>query len=282
MGLLEPLMAGIGAAVLVGAIIGSFVNLVIDRLPRMLERRWAEEEAATGRAGVADPALEATTHLDLAWPPSRCDHCLTRLAWHELIPVVGWLLLRGRCRHCGAAIGLRSLLVEVALGGLFGLAAWRLPIGIELAGACLLLGFLLAAAVIDFETRLLPDALTLPLVWLGLLFNLGAHFAPLDAAVIGAVGGYASLWTVNAIYHRIAGQQGMGHGDFKLLAAIGAWFGWQALPFVLILASLAGASFGVLMMLRDRSRRGQPIAFGPWLALGTLPMLFGLMPAAGF
>jgi leader peptidase (prepilin peptidase)/N-methyltransferase len=310
----DALVMIVATAALMGVTIGSFVNLVIDRLPRMLERQWAEEMLAETVSGTGLPQSQtdppeptpeaagpATTPMpsrhtadqpqgpsqspsplprfDLAWPPSRCDHCLTRLTWHDLIPVIGWLMLRGRCRHCGAAIGRRSLLVEITLGALFGLAAWRFAIGIELVGACLLLGFLLAAAVIDFETRLLPDALTQPLVWLGLLFNLGACFAPLDSAVIGAVCGYSSLWTVNAIYHRIAGRQGMGQGDFKLLAAIGAWLGWQALPFVLILGSLAGALFGVTMMLRERSRRGQPIAFGPWLALGVLPVLFGLMPA---
>jgi leader peptidase (prepilin peptidase)/N-methyltransferase len=259
----------LAAALLAGLAIGSFVNLLIDRLPRMLERQWAEDLTASD----AKP-------YHLAAPASHCDHCLTPLSWYELIPVLSWLWLRGRCRHCGAAIGLRSPFVEAFIALLFGLAIGRFGISLESLGACVLMTFLVAAAVIDFETRLLPDVLTMPLLWIGLLFNLDARFARLEDAVIGAACGYASLWLVNALYHRLAGRVGMGQGDFKLLAALGAWLGWQSLPFVLIIACVGGVVFGVTSMLRDRNQRGQPIAFGPWLALGALPVLFGLVPVA--
>lgn len=264
-----PDLVALVVALLAGLAIGSFVNLIIDRLPRMLERQWTEDPTASRE------------RYDLSAPPSHCDQCHTALAWYDLIPVFSWLWLRGRCRHCGAAIGLRSPLVEAGMAILFGLTVERFGISFEALGAAVLIAFLVAAAAIDWETRLLPDALTIPLLWIGLLFNLDARFARLDDAVIGAVCGYTSLWLVNAIYHRLAGRIGMGHGDFKLLAALGAWLGWQSLPYVLIIACVGGVVFGVTQLLRDRDRRGQPIAFGPWLALSALPLLFGLTAGVG-
>jgi leader peptidase (prepilin peptidase)/N-methyltransferase len=263
------LLAGIA-----GLTLGSFVNLVIDRLPMMLERQWRRDAAA-----LTDRPMPESPPFNLLTPASHCMHCGTGLRALELIPVISWLVLRGRCRHCGKTIGLRTPLVEAGLALLFMVAAWRFgPSGASL-GAMILLGFLMTAAVIDLETRLLPDALTLPLVWIGLLLNVSETFARLDAAVLGAAIGYAGLWSINAIFRRMTGREGMGYGDFKLFAALGAWFGWAALPGILIVASTAGALFGVAALLVDRSRGGVPIAFGPWLALAALPVLFGLWPS---
>jgi leader peptidase (prepilin peptidase)/N-methyltransferase len=278
---------GLILAALLGLLIGSFVNVVIDRLPVILERRW-QEDALAMSPGLAEahPDLpersgeekEAHAPLNLLTPGSHCLHCKTRLGVTELIPVVSWLLQRGRCRHCGSAIGLRTPLVEAGLASLFAFAAWRFGLGFPGFCAMALLGTLMAAAVIDLETRLLPDMLTLPLLWVGLLLNIQGIFTTIDAAVIGAATGYSSLWSINRLYRLISGRDGMGQGDFKLFAALGAWFGWAALPAILILASAAGALFGLLALALARQRQGEPIAFGPWLALAALPVLFDLLP----
>jgi leader peptidase (prepilin peptidase)/N-methyltransferase len=258
---------------LAGLVLGSFVNLVIDRLPIMLDRRWQHD--AITMTGGSPPEV---ARLDLLAPASHCMSCGTRLSLLELIPLASWLVQRGRCRHCGIAIGRRAPLVEAGLALLFVLAAWHFGPGIPLLAAMGLLGVLVTAAVIDLETRLLPDVLTLPLLWLGLLVNVYGVFTTIDAAVLGAALGYASLWGVNALFRLATGREGMGYGDFKLFAALGACLGWTALPAILILASASGALFGVLALMADRSRKGQPIAFGPWLALAALPVLFDLLP----
>jgi len=258
---------------LAGLTLGSFVNLVIDRLPIMLERRW-QHDAITMTGGSPPEAAR----LDLVAPASHCMSCGTRLGLLELIPLASWMVQRGRCRHCGNAIGRRTPLVEGGLALLFVLAAWHFGPGMPLLAAMGLLGWLMAAAVIDLETRLLPDALTLSLLWLGLLVNLHGVFTSIDVAVLGAAFGYTSLWGINALFRLATGREGMGYGDFKLFAALGAWLGWYALPAILILASACGALFGVLALMADRSRKDQPIAFGPWLALAALPILFDLLP----
>jgi leader peptidase (prepilin peptidase)/N-methyltransferase len=264
----------VAVAALFGLLIGSFINLVIDRLPVMMQRQWDAEAAAPHE--LPDPRPE---RFDLIAPPSHCPHCQSRIAVRDLIPVLSWLALRGRCRHCSEPIGRRTPLVELGLALLYGLSAWQFGASLSALAAMTLLAILLAAAVIDLETRLLPDVLTLPLLWLGLLFNLGQLFSRIESAVWGAVAGYLSLWLVNQIYRLLKGRDGMGQGDFKLLAALGAWFGWPAIPVILMVASSAGAIFGLLTSLRDRERLAQPIAFGPWLALAALPVLFDLLPA---
>jgi leader peptidase (prepilin peptidase)/N-methyltransferase len=234
----------------------------------MLQRQWDHEQGG----GQAE-------RFDLIAPPSHCLQCGTRLSIVELIPVLSWLAQRGRCRHCSTPIGLRTLCVEAGLGLMFGLAVWHFGPSLEAVAAWVLLSVLLALAVIDLETRILPDRLTLPLLWIGLIFNLSGLFASLEAAVAGAIAGYLSLWSINTIYRLIAGREGMGYGDFKLFAALGAWFGWSMLPVILIAASSAGALFGLAALGLNRQRADQAIAFGPWLALAALPALFGLLPS---
>ncbi len=261
----------LAGAILLGLAVGSFLNVVIHRLPRMLERRWAQEDALAAGQPLPD---EAPFHL--ASPPSACPQCGHRLAPWENIPVLSWLLLRGRCSACRAPIPLHYPLVEIATGAWFAYAAWRwglTPAGVAWAafGATLL-----ALAVIDWHTTLLPDDLTLPLTWAGLIASaLGWTDIALADALWGAVAGYLSLWTVYQVFKRLTGREGMGYGDFKLFAALGAWLGWQALIPVILLASITGAGVGITMKLTGQLREGGYVPFGPFLALGGLASLAG-------
>lgn len=257
-------------AVLLGLVIGSFLNVVIARLPLMLEHEWQQACAeGRGEAPVEAPALS------LARPRSHCPACGATLRWRELVPVLSWLWQRGRCRHCDAAISARYPLVELGSAGLFALCAWRYGASPEALAAALLCGALLALAVIDLRTMLLPDAITQPLLWAGLLFNLTSHgYAGLHAAVSGAAAGYLALWLVAVVFEKITGKEGMGLGDAKLLAALGAWFGWTALPGIVLVASLAGAATGLALLATRRIARGQPLPFGPFLAGAGLIVLF--------
>lgn len=259
------------AALVVGAMVGSFLNVVIHRLPRMLEQQWQ----AQAREILGLP-LEPRARYDLARPASHCPHCGHAISAWENVPLVSWLVLRGRCRHCRAPIGWRYPLVEL-LAALAALAAlWRFGMGWQaLAGA----GFLwcvIALAFIDLDTRLLPDDLTLPLLWAGLLINVQERFASLPEAVLGAVAGYLLLWSIYWLFKLLTGKEGMGYGDFKLLAAIGAWLGWTALPLVLLLASLTGAVVGIALKTLGHLGQGQPLPFGPFLAAGgAVALLWG-------
>ncbi len=261
----------LAAAAVLGLVAGSFLNVVIHRLPRMLERRWAAQEVhPTGHAATRD------TPLNLAVPPSACPHCGHRLRPWENLPLLSWLLLRGRCSACKARISLRYPLVEVATAALFGYAAWRW--GVTPAGAAwaAFAATLLALAVIDWDTTLLPDDLTLPLLWAGLIASaLGWTGVPLAHALWGAVAGYLSLWCVYQGFKVLTGKEGMGYGDFKLFAALGAWLGWQALIPVILLASITGAGVGITMKLTGQLREGGYVPFGPFLALGGLASLAG-------
>jgi leader peptidase (prepilin peptidase)/N-methyltransferase len=264
----------LAGAALLGLVVGSFLNVVIHRLPRMLERRWAQEDAL--QAGRPVPE-EAPYHL--AFPPSACPQCGHRLAPWENIPVLSWLLLRGRCSACRALIPLHYPLVEIATGALFGYAAWRW--GLTPAGAAWAAfgATLLALAVIDWHTTLLPDDLTLPLTWSGLIASaLGWTGVTLADALWGAVAGYLSLWIVYQVFKRLTGREGMGFGDFKLFAALGAWLGWQALIPVILLASITGAGVGISMKFTSGLREGGYVPFGPFLALGGLAAMAGLTP----
>ena len=259
----------IGVAVVLGLLVGSFLNVVIHRLPRMLDREWREQCAwLEGK----DPPEAAA--YNLVRPRSSCPHCGHAIAWFENIPVLSWLFLRGRCSQCGAAISSRYPLVEGLTGLLFGVAAWHWGFGMQAMAAWLLLAALIALTFIDLDTHLLPDNLTLPLAWIGLLVNLNGVFAPLHEAVVGAVAGYLSLWVVFHLFRLITGKEGMGFGDFKLLAALGAWLGWKLLLPVVLCASLAGGVVGILLILLAGHDRARPIPFGPWLALGGLVALF--------
>ena len=258
-------------AAIAGLAIGSFLNVVIHRLPRMLERQWQDDAAA-----LRGEPLENAARYDLMRPRSHCPACSRTLRLRDLVPVASWLALRGRCASCSARISARYPAVELITALLFMLCIARFGTGFTAAAAMLLVAVLLAAALIDLDTQLLPDALTLPLVWAGLLVNLGGWFAPLDDAVIGAVAGYLSLWTIHHAFRALAGREGMGYGDFKLLAAIGAWLGWQVLPAIVLIASAAGAGFAIAAAAIGRRDARQAIAFGPWLAgAGTLALFAG-------
>lgn len=263
-------------AVAFGLAVGSFVNVVAHRLPIMLERAWrAEISEVTGQAAQSD-ALPARYNLCL--PRSACPHCGHVLRAHENIPVLSYLLLRGRCSACRAPISPRYPLVEVAGAAL---AAASLAVYGPTGQALAAFGFtaaLLAMSAIDAETRLLPDSLTLPLLWAGLIVNFNGGFATLRAAVADAIAGYVFLWSIYWLFRFARGIEGMGYGDFKLLAALGAWLGWAALPQVVLIAAVTGALAGLLAMWSGRLRFEEPLPFGPFLALGGVVTLFAGTP----
>ncbi|RJS92199.1 A24 family peptidase [Salinisphaera sp. Q1T1-3] len=270
-----PLWFVVLSAIVLGLIVGSFLNVVILRLPRMLEARWAAEAAAADASDLAD-----TTPVSLAAPASHCPHCRTPIkAWHN-VPLLGYLGLRGRCAACGHRISALYPLVEAAAAAIACLVLYRF--GLTPAGGTALLAswLLLALAVIDARTQLLPDVLTLSLLWLGLLASVigigpATAVSPADA-IIGAAAGYGVLWLVFTAFKCLTGKHGMGHGDFKLLAALGAWLGWQQLPLVLLMASLGGSLIGIALMATGRLDRGTPMPFGPWLAgAGWLALIAG-------
>jgi leader peptidase (prepilin peptidase)/N-methyltransferase len=257
------------AAAVAGLVIGSFLNVVIHRLPKMLERQWQNDAAAVR----GDPPAHDGRY-DLMMPRSHCPACGQTLRLRDLIPVASWLALGARCAACRAPIGLRYPLIEITTAVLFALCVMRFDPAPAALAAMLLASVLLAAAVIDYDTQLLPDALTLPLLWAGLLVNLHALFIPIDQAVLGAVAGYVSLWSVHHAFRLATGREGMGYGDFKLLAAIGAWLGWQPLAPVVLLACASGAAFAILGGLAGLRDMRAPIAFGPWLAAAGMIALF--------
>ncbi len=265
---LDPALFPVLAAVL-GLAVGSFLNVVIHRLPRMLEREWELQCAA-----LRGEAAPAAARYDLLTPPSACPHCGHRLRWYENIPLLSYALLKGRCAVCGRAIGVRYPLVEAAGGLLAGYAAWHFGPGPQAVAAMGLVWTLLALTAIDLDTSLLPDRLTQPLLWAGLIVNWQGVFVPLEDALLGAVAGYLALWLVYHLFRLATGKEGMGYGDFKLLAALGAWLGWQMLPIVVLMASLWGAVAGIGMILVAGHDRAHPIPFGPWLALGGMVALF--------
>jgi leader peptidase (prepilin peptidase) / N-methyltransferase len=254
-----------------GLLIGSFLNVVIHRLPIMMERDWAAQ-CAEFREEAA-PVFEP---LSLMKPRSRCPHCGHAISALENIPVISWLFLRGRCRGCKAAISPRYPLVELATGVIFAALAYHFGFG--LAGVTVL-GFaaaLIALTGIDIDTQLLPDDITLPLMWAGLLVNISGTFVPLKSAVIGAVAGYLALWCVYWGFKIFTGKEGMGYGDFKLLAALGAWLGWEMLPLTILLSSAVGAAIGLVMIALTRRGRNVPIPFGPYLAIaGLIALIWG-------
>ena len=267
----------IGLAALLGLLVGSFLNVVIHRLPRMLERRWAQEVAAHQEQGAVDVVPDDDPHYNLVHPRSACTACGHVLRWHENIPVVSWLLLRGRCSACRHRISVRYPLVELATAALFAFAAARWGLGGAGAAWAAFGSALLALALIDWDTTLLPDDLTLPLTWGGLLASAqGWTGVPLEVAVWGAVAGYLFLWTVFHGFRLLTGKEGMGYGDFKLLAALGAWFGWQTLISLVMIASLSGLVIGLWLKWRQSLPAGGYIPFGPFLALaGAIQMVWG-------
>ena len=255
---------------LLGLAVGSFINVAAFRLPRMMEATWR----AQCRALLNEADAGNAERFNLLWPPSACPACGHRITPRENIPVASYLMLRGRCSACGWRIPIRYSVVEV-LGALVATAAaLRFGPGIEAAGACLLGWGLLALSAIDIETRLLPDTITMPLLWLGLSFNLIGIYAPLVDAVIGAMAGYLILWSIHHGFRFATGREGMGYGDFKLLALLGAWFGWPALPGVVVIASATGVVVGIILLVRGRATRDSPLPFGPYLAAAGLTELY--------
>ena len=261
------------AALLVGMCIGSFLNVVIHRLPRMMEREWQAQCAE-----LAGQTPSPQPRYNLMTPRSACPACGRRIAaWHN-VPIFSWLSLRGRCAACRARISFQYPLVELLAGLGAAYAAWRFGPGLAALGAALFVWFTLALAFIDQETGYLPDDLTLPLVWIGLIVNLNGAFVPLRDAVIGAAAAYLFLWSINAAFRALRGVDGMGYGDFKLYAAVGAFLGWKLLPLVILLSSLVGLVFGTLQMVSARGGWDWKFKFhfGPYLAFaGIIAMFWG-------
>ena len=256
---------------LFGLMVGSFLNVVIHRMPIMMERDWAAQCADF--RGEPAPVFETLT---LAKPRSRCPKCGHAISALENIPIISWLVLRGSCRGCKAPISPRYPLIEAVTGILFAFAAWHFGFTAAGLGALVFIGALIALTGIDFDTQLLPDDITLPLLWLGLALNAFNVFTDLKSAVIGAMVGYLSLWLVYWGFKLATGKEGMGYGDFKLLAALGAWLGWQMIPLTILLSSFVGAVVGIGLMVVARHGRNVPIPFGPYLAAaGIIALVWG-------
>ncbi len=257
-----------------GLLVGSFLNVVIYRLPKMMEQQWEAECAELTGQTAESPAEK----LSLMSPRSRCSTCGHMIAWYENIPLLSYVFLRGKCSVCGTAFGIRYPMVELATGILFAFSAWRWGITPTTLAWCGFSAALLASAVIDWDTTLLPDDITLPLMWAGLVLSaLQLNSAvSLHASVWGAVGGYLSLWLVYWAFKLVTGKEGMGYGDFKLFAALGAWFGWAALVPINLMASVIGAVVGIAMKFSSGLREGGYVPFGPFLAgAGLTAMVFG-------
>lgn len=249
-----------------GLLVGSFLNVVIYRLPVMMQRQWQQEcRLLLDVAAPADDNSEPAV-FNLAVPASRCPHCQSQIKAWQNIPVISYLLLRGRCHNCGTGISARYPIIEAIAGLLALVAIWQLGFTAAGLAAALFSWTLLALCMIDIDHQLLPDQITLPLLWLGLLLNSAGMFVSLSDAVFGAVAGYLSLWTVFHVFKLLTGKEGMGFGDFKLLAALGAWMGWQMLPLVILLSSLVGAVVGAILLAAQNKSRQTAIPFGPYLA----------------
>lgn len=259
----------ITVSVLLGLMVGSFLNVVIYRLPKMMEQDW-HIQCLSLQGKEAEPQPK----FNLATPGSSCPSCGHQIKFYENIPVLSWLLLKGRCSSCGTSISARYPLIELLTAVLTGLVSWQFAYSSATLFIWLFTFSLIALTFIDFDTQLLPDDITLPLLWLGLLFNLDHGFTDLSDAVIGAVIGYLSLWSIYWAFKLATGKEGMGYGDFKLLAALGAWFGWQLLPAIILLSSISGAIIGIGLILFAKHGRETPMPFGPFLAIAGIAALF--------
>ena len=254
---------------IIGIMVGSFLNVVIHRLPRMMERTWQQQCAELRGENPQDLPV-----LNLVTPRSACPQCGHRITLLENIPIVSYLFLRGYCSQCHARISPRYPIVEILTGMMSGLTAWYFGFGLPAIAALIFVWAMIALTFIDLDTQLLPDAITLPLLWIGLLFNLVDGFVDIRSAVIGSVAGYLALWIVYWGFKLATGKEGMGYGDFKLLAAIGAWLGWQMLPLVILFSSCVGGIAGIFLMILKKYQRNSAIPFGPYLAGGGIIALF--------
>lgn len=265
---------------LLGLIVGSFLNVVVVRLPPLLAHRWAVAHEMVEGAPTSPPP-------NLIWPRSQCPQCKKTIAWYDNIPLISWLLLKGRCRHCQAPISKRYPIIEGLSALAAGVVLWQLGPSTSTLGALVLTWYLIALAAIDLEHQLLPDGLTLSLLWLGLMFSASVGgFATPTEAIFGAVAGYGLLWLVFHAFFYLTGKEGLGYGDFKLLAALGAWLGWSSLPLVLFIGSVLGTLAGIFMIVVHKKGKDTPLAFGPYLAIGGWVALLwgqsimdGLFPA---
>jgi leader peptidase (prepilin peptidase)/N-methyltransferase len=266
--LLPAIVAGI-----LGLLIGSFLNVVIHRMPKMMQRE--SDNYVAQESGQPLPHME---RYDLVLPRSACPHCGHQISALENIPVLSYLVLGGKCSQCKAPISIRYPLVEALTGALSAFMVWHFGSGLAGMASLVFLWLLIAMTFIDADTKLLPDDLTLPLLWLGLLVNLNGAFVPLQEAVIGAAAGYLALWSVYWLFKLATGKEGMGYGDFKLLAALGAWMGWTMLPLIILLSSMVGAVVGICLIAFTRRGRDNPIPFGPYLAAaGLIALIWGKM-----
>ena len=277
--LASHVLAFVLCALLIGLLIGSFLNVVIYRLPKMMQRDWREQ----AREILELPAETQPETFNLVLPNSQCPHCAHEIKPWENIPVISYLFLRGKCASCKAPISLRYPLVELTCGLLSAYIAWHFGFTWQ-AGAMLVLTWgLLAMSLIDVDHQLLPDSLVLPLLWLGLIANSFGLFTSLDVALWGAIAGYLSLWSVYWLFKLVTGKEGMGYGDFKLLAMLGAWGGWQVLPLTILLSSIVGAVLGLIMLRLRNAETSTPIPFGPYLAIaGWIALLWGEQITASY
>ncbi|PTQ76192.1 type 4 prepilin peptidase 1 [Nitrosomonas oligotropha] len=259
----------VSCTTILGLMIGSFLNVVIYRLPEMMKRNWLQQCAE-----LQGEAIQTLPEFNLFTPRSTCIHCGHKITAWENIPVISYLFLRGRCSQCHASISPRYPMVEAATAIISGFVAWHFGYGFIALAALIFVWSLIALAAIDLDTQLLPDDITLPLLWIGLLVNINHGFTDIQSAVIGAIAGYVSLWSIYWCFKLITGKEGMGYGDFKLLAAIGAWLGWGMLPLVILSSSLVGALVGMGLILAAKLNKNIPIPFGPYLVGGALIALF--------
>jgi leader peptidase (prepilin peptidase)/N-methyltransferase len=256
----------------IGVLVGSFLNLLIYRLPIMMQRDWRHE----CETFLELPTTQQPTIFNLALPASHCPHCKTPIKAYDNIPLLSFCWLAGRCRHCQSPISIRYPLIELFTGVCSALMAWRFGFNITLLFALLLTWSLIAQSFIDIDHQLLADSITLPMIWLGLLLSVFSLFSTSHDSIIGAIAGYLSLWTVYQLFKFATGKEGMGYGDFKLLAMLGAWLGWQYLPMIIFLSSVVGAVIGVAMVLSKGHNLNQTIPFGPYLAAaGWLALIWG-------
>jgi len=280
----------VGFCLVLGLVVGSFLNVVIHRLPIIMERQWREQCAELDHAATLPANPPPKERFNLIVPRSACPACKAPITALQNVPILSYLFLRGRCANCGARISVRYPIVEALTGILSAAVAWKLGFGWPAAAGIVLTWFLVALAFIDIDTQLLPDSLTLPLLWLGLLLSLFApapQMAPIPvdmrSSIIGAIAGYLCLWTVYHLFRLLTAKEGMGYGDFKLLAALGAWLGWQMLLPTVLIAAAVGAVVGIALLAARGQNRSTPIAFGPFLAAGGwLMLLFGRELVTGY